>query len=325
MEGRSLQDVRSVLKPSVPAVGVSAFQRLRIGTRKALRKPQFRFGLAVLVPTFIWYWIFSYRPILDAFPIAVKQYRVLNPAQSPFVGLNNFRSLFQNPIFADSVKNTIYWSLLTFAIAIPFALFVSVCLTSVNRGRNFYQGMIFLPVVVSLVAVALLFRMLMDPEIGQFNQILRALHLPESRWLSDSSTALITCVLIGIWKGIGGTVIILTAGMLNVPSELYDAAMVDGVNWWTRFWKVTLPLIAHTLLLITVLTAIGTLQEFTAPFVLTNGGPGRATFTYNMLIYNEAFQNMRFGTATAAALMQFVVIVTISIAQLKLLRPKWSY
>jgi ABC-type sugar transport system permease subunit len=321
----SLQDMGSALRPAARAASVPTLQRLQIGTRKALRRPQFWFGLVVLIPSLIWYWTFAYRPILDAFPIAVKNYKIVDPAHSPFVGLNNFTYLFRNPVLTDAVKNTVQWSLLTFAIAIPFALFVAVCLTSVERGRNVYQGLIFLPVVVSLVAIALLFRMLMDPEIGQLNQILRTLHLPESKWLSGQNSALLTCVMIGVWKGVGGTVIILTAGMMNIPSELYDAAMVDGVNWWSRFWQVTLPLLAHTLLLITVLTAIGTLQEFTAPFVLTGGGPGRATFTYNMLIYNEAFQSMRFGTATAAALLQFVVIVAISIAQLKLLRPKWSY
>jgi ABC-type sugar transport system permease subunit len=106
---------------------------------------------------------------------------------------------------------------------------------------------------------------------------------------------------------------------------LLDAALVDGAAGWTRFWRVTLPLMAHTLLLITILTAIGSLQEFTAPFVLTAGGPGNATFTYNMFLYNQAFLNMRFGVATAAALLQFAVIIIISVGQLKLLRPKWSY
>jgi ABC-type sugar transport system permease subunit len=196
---------------------------------------------------------------------------------------------------------------------------------SVVRGRNLYQGLIFLPVVVSLVAVLLLFRMLMDPEVGQFNQVLHLLHLPELRWLSAMETALPTSVAIGVWKGIGGTVIILTAGMLNIPMELYDAAMVDGVNWWSRFWKMTLPLLGHTLLLVTILMAIGALQEFTLPFVLTGGGPGTATYTYNMLLYGEAFTNMRFGIASAAALLQFAVIVLISLGQLKLLRPRWSY
>jgi ABC-type sugar transport system permease subunit len=288
-------------------------------------RPQFWFGLVVLVATFAYYIVFSFRPILQAFPIALQQYKLVDPLHSPWVGLNNFRALFRMPNLMISVRNTVVWTLLAFTVAIPWCLFVSYCLVSLKWGRNTYQGIIFVPAVVSLVAVALLFRMLMDPEVGQLNQILHMLHLPESRWLSSANSALLTCVGIGIWKGQGSTIIILTAGMLGVPQEIYDAAMVDGVNAWTRFWKITLPLMSHTLLLIMVLTAIGSLQEFTAPTVLTNGGPGQATFVYNMLIYNEGFLQMRFGTATAAALLQFAVILVISIAQLRLLRPRWSY
>ncbi|MDI7277187.1 MAG: sugar ABC transporter permease, partial [Anaerolineae bacterium] len=208
---------------------------------------------------------------------------------------------------------------------LPLSLLVSVCLAGVRRGRNLYQAMIFIPVVVSLVAVSLLFRMLLDPEVGPVNQMLRTLRLPEPRWLSSSSTALLTCVLIGTWKGLGFHVVILTAGLLNIPTELYDAALVDGVNEWQRFRHITMPLLGHTLLLITVLMAIGALQEFTAPYVLTSGGPGTATYTYNMFIYKEAFQQMRFGPASAAALLQFAVILVITVLQIKLLRPKWSY
>jgi ABC-type sugar transport system permease subunit len=278
-----------------------------------------------IVPTLVYYAIFSFGPILRAFPIAMQTYLLLDPGRSPFVGFANFKALFANPLFLTAMTNTLLWAGLHFVMALPLALLLSTCLVSVVRGRNLYQGLIFLPVVVSLVAVLLLFRMLMDPEVGQFNQVLHLLHLPELRWLSAMETALPTAVAIGVWKGIGGTVIILTAGMLNIPMELYDAAMVDGVNWWSRFWKVTLPLLGHTLLLVTILMAIGALQEFTLPFVLTGGGPGTATYTYNMLLYGEAFTNMRFGIASAAALLQFAVIVLISLGQLKLLRPRWSY
>ena len=118
---------------------------------------------------------------------------------------------------------------------------------------------------------------------------------------------------------------ILTAGILHIPDELYDAALVDGANEWQRFWLITLPLLGHTLLLVMVLLAIGTLQEFTFPFVMTRGGPGDATYVYNMLIYSEAFEDLRFGTATAAALLQFVLILFISLVQIRLLRPRWSY
>jgi len=144
---------------------------------------------------------------------------------------------------------------------LPLAMAISVCLVNVRRGRNFYQGILFLPVVISLVAVALLFRMLMDPEIGQFNRILNSVGLPSFAWLSSSDTALVTVVGIGVWKGLGFYVVILTAGMLNIPSELHDAATVDGVNGWQRFRFMTLPLIAHTLALVMVILAIGALHS----------------------------------------------------------------
>jgi multiple sugar transport system permease protein len=293
--------------------------------QRTLRRPQFWFGFTLLVPTLLWYWFFSYRPIINAFRLAVVRYQILDPAASPFVGLDNFRRLFEHPLFFISVRNTLTWAVLSFLLMIPISMGISVCLANIRRGRNLYQGLIFLPVVVSIVAVLLMFRMLMDPEIGQFNQILRAIGLPGFDWLSNSTTALPTSVGIGVWKGMGFYIVILTAGLLGIPKELYDAALVDGANEWQRFWRITLPLLGHTLVLVTVLLAIGSLQEFTLPFILTNGGPGNATYLYNLHIYGEAFTDLRFGTATAAALLQFFFILIISALQLRFLRPTWSY
>lgn len=297
----------------------------RYAVRKTMRRPQFWFGLTLLLPTFIWYWFFAYRPILRALRLAVVRYQILNPDASKFVGLDNFYNLFEHPLFFISVRNTLTWAGLSFIMMIPVSLAIAVCLANVRHGRNLYQGLIFLPVVVSLVAVLLMFRMLMDPEVGQFNQILRSLGLPESQWLSSTKSALPTAVGIGVWKSLGFYIVILTAGLLGIPQELYDAALVDGANEWQRFWRITLPLLGHTLLLVTVLLAIGALQEFSLPYILTNGGPGNATYLYNLLIYTEAFTDLRFGTATAAALLQFIFILIITVLQLKLLRPKWSY
>ena len=299
--------------------------RLKIGARKALRRPQFWFGLAWIVPTLIWYSVFSFGPVLRAFPISLLRYNVITPADSVPVGLGNFRALFEDPLFVIGIRNTLSWALLEFVLTLPLALTISMLLNNVRRGRSLYQALAFIPVVVSFVAVSLLFRMLLDPSVGEINRVLRDLGLPTSKFLTDSSTALPTAVVIGVWKGIGFHIIILTAGLLAVPEELYDAARVDGANEWERFWHVTLPLLSNTLLLISVLLAIGALQEFGLPYVLTDGGPGNATRLYNLFIYNEAFMSMRFGTATAAALLQFVAILGISIAQIRLLRPKWSY
>ena len=295
--------------------------------KRTLRKPQFWFGFTMIVPLLIWYWIFSFWPIIQAFRMSTVAYKLLDPANSPFVGAGNFLKIAGHPLFLVSVKNTIMWAVYSFIFHLPLAMLIAVFLSKVRRGRNVYQALIFVPVVVSLVAVSLLFKMLMDPEVGQLNKLLSGVGLPELQWLSSSSSALPTAVIIATWKGLGFFVVILTAGMLNIPSELYDAALVDGTNPWQQFWRITMPLMGHTILLITVLLAIGSLQEFTLPTVLfgSEGGPGNSTYLYNMLIYQEAFLDIRFGTATAASLLQFAFILIISILQIKLIRPTWSY
>ena len=295
--------------------------------KKTLRKPQFWFGFTMIVPLLIWYWIFSFWPIIQAFRMSTVAYKLLDPSNSPFVGIGNFLKISQHPLFLVSVKNTILWAVYSFMFHLPLAMLIAVFLSKVRRGRNVYQALIFVPVVVSLVAVSLLFKMLMDPEVGQLNKLLSGVGLPELQWLSSSSSALPTAVIIATWKGLGFYVVILTAGMMNIPSELYDAALVDGTNPWQQFWRITMPLMGHTILLITVLLAIGSLQEFTLPTVLfgSEGGPGNSTYLYNMLIYQEAFLDIRFGTATAASLLQFAFILAISILQIKLIRPSWSY
>src|SRR5262245_14994467 len=293
--------------------------------RRVVRRPQFWFAAVWLVPTTIWYSLFLFFPILRGFWLAVVDYNISRPAASPFVGLDNLRRLLLNPLLFVSLKNTVMLGALQFVIMLPLALLVSICLVNLRRGTALYQGITFLPVVVSLVAVSLLFRMLMDPELGQLNQILRALGLPTSKWLSSSDSALISVAVIDIWKGLGFYVVLLTAGMLNIPGELYEAARVDGTNEWQRFWYMTLPLLRHTLVLVMIILAIGSLQVYTGPVVLTNGGPAYSTYVFNMLIVEEAFTNLRFGTAAVAALVQFGLVFVVSLVQLKLIRPRWSY
>ena len=130
----------------------------------ALRKPQFWFGASIILPTLVWYWMFSFRPIISALRLSVVQYRVLRPEASKFVGLDNFFQLFEHPLFFISVRNTLLWAALAFVFILPLSIFIATCLANVRRGRNTYQALIFVPVVVSLVAVSLLFRMLMDPK-----------------------------------------------------------------------------------------------------------------------------------------------------------------
>jgi len=316
-----------VLKPHEIRGARPITQRRDAGmvVRKTLRKPQFWFGLSVLGPTLIWYGLFGLWPVINAFWISVVNYKIMDPLSSPFVGADNFKQTFDNFLFPIAVKNTLAWAALQFVAMLPISLLISLLLASVVRGRNIYQALIFLPVVIPLVAVALLFRMLLDPDVGQLDTILSTFNLPNSPFLNSSTTALPTAVGIAVWKSMGFYVVILTAGILNIPKELNEAALVDGANRLQRAWRITLPLLGHTLALITVLLMINGVQEFTLPFILTSGGPNNATYLLNLFIYNEAFTNLHFGMATAAALLEFLLILVISLVQLRLLRPKWSY
>jgi ABC-type sugar transport system permease subunit len=316
-----------VLKPREASGTRPSAQRRggRMAVRKTLRKPQFWFGLSVLGPTMIWYGIFGLWPVLSAFWISVVNYKLMDPLSSPFVGLDNFHQTFDNFLFPIAVKNTLTWAVLQFVVMLPVALLISLFLASVVRGRNIYQALIFLPVVIPLVAVSLLFRMLLDPDVGQIDTVLSNFNLPNSPFLNDMATALPTAVGIAVWKSMGFYIVILTAGILNIPRELNEAALVDGANKLQCTWRITLPLLGHTMALITVLLMINGVQEFTLPFILTSGGPNNATYLLNLFIYNEAFTNLHFGIATAAALLEFILILVISLIQLRLLRPKWSY
>ncbi|HMN31204.1 MAG TPA: sugar ABC transporter permease [Caldilineaceae bacterium] len=298
-----------------------------VQVRRTLRKPQFWFGAFILVPLLAWYIIFGFWPIIRAFRMAVTDYQLLDPAASPFVGLKHFRMLFDYELFWISLKNTLLYAAAFYAIMLPLALLVAVALAAVKRGRNLYQALIFIPVVVSLVAISLLFKMLMDPQVGQLNAILRALGLPSSRFLSGPESALLSVVAVDVWKALGFYVIILTAGILNIPEEMYDAAKVDGAGAWPRFRHITIPLLAHTLALICVLIAMHGLQVFTQVVVMPPqaGGPGRATYVMNLLVYNEAFMNLRFGFATATSFVLFLFILVITFIQFRVIRPKWSY
>lgn len=295
--------------------------------RRTLKRPQFWFGLVVIAPLLVWYAVFGFWPIIQAFRMAVTDYNLLDPATSPFVGLKHFRALFEYALFWTSLKNTMIYAIVLYVVMIPLAMAISVCLAALRVGRNVYQSLIFLPVVVSLVAISLLFKMLMDPQVGQFNAILRAVGLPPSRFLSGPESALLSVIMVDVWKAMGFYIIIMTAGLLNIPEEMYDAAKVDGASAWHRFRHISVPLLAHTLVLVCVLVAMHGLQVFTQVVIMPSdpGGPGRATYMMNLLVYTEAFTNLRFGFATAVAFVLFLFTLVITMVQLRLIRPNWSY
>lgn len=293
--------------------------------RKVLAKPQFRFGVGVLVPIVAWYVLFSFRPVAQGLRMAVIDYNLLNPDASRFVGLEHFRTILAGyELFWVASRNTLAFAAMLNAGMIPLALLLAYCLAGVRSGRSFYQWALFVPVVVSMAAMALLWRFLMNPT-GILNSLLMAVGLGPSGWLTSPKTALPSLAMIELWKALGGNVVILTAGLLAIPVEFYDAARVDGAGAWQTFWRVTLPLLGHTLKLVAVLILIGSLQTYTSAVILTGGGPARATYMISQFVVSEALVNFRFGLAAAAASLLFALIFGATLAQLRLMRARWEY
>jgi multiple sugar transport system permease protein len=299
--------------------------------RKVVRDPKTWFVLVAIVPLLVWYGIFSVWALVKGVTLAFTTYHLLNPSLDRFIGWNNFQAVFNDPLFGVSLGNSARWGLLGNLVGIPLDLGIALCLANVRRFRNLYQTIIFLPVVLSLVSVVVLFRYLLDPMSGPIDHILGELHLPQSTFLQSSFTALPTLVGFAIWKNWGITIVILTAGLLNIPREMLEAAAIDGANAWQRFWRVTLPLLQPTLNFVIVLGVIGALQEYTIPQVMTGGsggaagGPDNSTLLLNMYIYSIGIGDLQFGQAAAASLVEFAITLFLTLVVLRAMRMRWSY
>jgi multiple sugar transport system permease protein len=326
-------------------------RRLRAWVRAALRNPQLHLGLVVLVPTLLWYIVLQVGPILEALWFTFYHVDLSDLSSwtyliqsSQFIGWLHFQHLFDprlNPQFWPGTLRSVIWTLLQFVFVLPLGLLLAVSLARVSRGRTLYQTAILVPFVTPTVAAALMMGKLFDPATGGVNNALRALGLPTSQWLHDPIVALPLAAAIGAWRWLGFYIIIMTAGILNIPKDIDEAAQVDGASAWQRFWLITLPLLGHVLALVSVLLLVNSMQEYTLPFTLTGGtqqfemgqfhpidyGPSDSLVLLNLALYKQTFGGafVAFGPASAGALLELVFVLLGSLLLLKVLRPRWSY
>jgi len=311
--------------------------------------PRAKLAVIVLVPTIVWFVVLQFGPIVEAMWFAFFHVDLTNMSlwdalwNSPFDGLLRFQHLFDpelNPEFWPGALHSAIWTVLQFLFVIPLGLLLSLAMAKVGRGRRFYQIAIFVPVVTPLVAIGLMMGKVFDPEAGPANGLLRALGLPTSAWFHDPTIALPLAAAIGAWRWMGLYVLILTAGILNIPRDIDEAAQVDGAGAWRRFWKVTLPLLGHVLALVMVLLLVNSAQEYTLPYTL-GGGVQQAQLTYgaspdygnkalvllNLALFKQAFGGsfLTLGPASAGALLEFGVVLVVSVVLLRIFRPTWSY
>lgn len=267
--------------------------------------------------------IFAWYPIVQQFLLSFQKTNFITPAE--WVGLENFTTVIEDPAFGQAWLNTISFTVLAlvFGYAVPFI--IAVVLNELRHARAYLRFVVYLPVMLPPVVGVLLFRWFYDPGPGLFNQILDFFGLPGLGWLDSSSTALISLVIVSTWMNLGSGTLIYLAALQNIPSELYEAAELDGAGIFKRIRYVTIPQTRLILLLMLMLQVVATMQVFIEPFLLTGGGPENATVTVAYLMYQYAFvYGGNFGAGGALGMMLMIVLLVFAVVQLRLTREEKS-
>ncbi len=248
-------------------------------------------------------------------------YAIASLDQLRFVGLGNYASLLGDPLFWQALANTLYFVLvggpLSVGVSLAAALLVNARLL---RGRRFFRTIFFMPVVTTLVAVAVVWRYLYHPRHGLFNFALAGLGIGPIDWLGDPDWAMPALILMAVWKNFGFNMVIFLAGLQAIPERLYEAARIDGASGWQTFRHVTVPMLVPTSVFVVIVTMIGYFQLFAEPYVMTQGGPSNRTLSIVLLMYQEGFRWWNLGVAASIAFVLFAIILGFTALQLRL-RP----
>ena len=229
------------------------------------------------------------------------------------VGLRNYQEILTNDVYLKAIRNTLLYVVGTVPIGTFLSLSIAALLNQAIRGRLFFRTAFYLPVVTSVAATALVWRWIMNPQGGLANTVLDGLGLPTLGWLTDPNTAMLSLVIITLWGGHGGNMIIFLAGLQGIPGELYEAAEIDGARAWQSFFYITIPMLSPVTLFVVVTYTIAIFRSFGLIFMLTQGGPSLSTNTLVWEVYQAAFGYLRFGLGAAISVVLLLTILLLSI------------
>ncbi|MBY8870273.1 sugar ABC transporter permease [Micromonospora sp. PLK6-60] len=282
-------------------------------------------GWLFSAPFTVLFVVFMALPVVVSLVMSFTDLRstdLRNPLAVNFVGLDNYTRLFADRLFLRAAVNTLGFVVVGVPLTMVLALAAASALNSgLVRFRTLFRVGFYLPVVSSIVAIAVVWRFLLDPEIGLVNNLLRLVGIDGPSWLYDTNLALPSLTVMAAWRNFGFLMVIFLAGLQAVPADLYEAATLDGATRWQQFRNVTLPMLRPTLLFGGVVTGIGFLQLFEEPFVMTQGGPLSSTLSVSFHIYNQ-FGFGNYGYAASASYVLFLAIVALSAVQFRLLRER---
>jgi len=265
--------------------------------------------------------VFFFLPIVAALLISLTDfdiYALADLANLRFVGFGNYLKLLQTPSFWQALGNTLYFVAAGVPLSIGASLGAALLLHSrLTRFKPFFRTALFAPVVTTLVAVAVIWRYLLNTRYGLLNYALSGLGIDPIDWLGDPHWAMPAIILFAVWKNFGYNMIIFLAGLQSIPEELYEAARIDGASVWRQFASVTLPMLSPVVMLVGILTIAGYFQLFAEPYVMTQGGPLQSTVSVLYFMYEEGFKWWNLGSASAVAFVLFLLIFAVTALQLR--------
>ena len=275
-----------------------------------------------MAPGFLLFLLMIVYPIFRALQISFYNWGVFPGSSTTFVGFHQYVREFHDPVFWRALENAGFYMVFTVPLQIIFGLSVALLLVRKIPGRGLFRALFYVPVVTSWVVVSLLFKFLFSTDSGFVNWVLHALHLASHNigWLDTRWPSMITIGILGIWKGVGWSMLIFLAALMGVPASLTEAAAIDGAGPLRSFFSVTLPSIRLTLSFVTIMLVLGSLNVFTSAFIMTGGGPQQQTEVVLSYMYHQAFQFLDFGYGSALAFTLAMIVFAISFVQMRLFR-----
>lgn len=285
-------------------------QRRRQPLRARLRDPVS--GLLFILPMLALFLVFRYLPMLGAAGMSFTDYKITG--QWDPVGLDNYQRLLSDPIFMSSLRTTLVYAAIYVPLTVLIALSTAMLLNAVLWGRGLFRGAFFLPYVTSFVLAGVIWRWIYEFD-GLINGLLEKVDLGPVGFLQEVKLVLPSLAVVSAWRGFGYSMLILIAGLKAIPSSYLEAARVDGASSWQRFRLVTLPLLRPVLFFVMVIETIAAFQVFDTIYVMTGGGPVRASYTLVYALYDQGFRFFDFGYAATIGIALFLIILVISLVQ----------
>ena len=286
-----------------------------------------------LLPVLVLFVLIIIYPLFGAFWISLYKWSIFG-GYKDFIAFGNFIRMFKDPLFWQSMKVTIYWILGVVPLQMIIGLAVAVALNAKwLKFKGLFRTIYFVPVVVSMVASTFVWRWLFEPSRGSINFFIKSLGLPCPGWLATTEWALITVMIVGIWKQIGYTMILFLAGLQTIPQDFTDSAKIDGANSWQIFRYITFPLLNPTVVFVMVILVINAFRVFSIPYIMTSGGlthkipggPLNSTRVFVLHIYDLAFQRFDIGYGSANAIVLLVIILIVTLIQIRLITKPFEY